>query len=144
MSGRKPVCKRFLSGECNAANCKFFHPKGKKNANHHAPPAEHKPRAHTERNHHVPPAEHKPRVPTPEPSGYDSDDYLLPIERAMRSGNYEIIRSQASHTNTTYVQQAVYNNIPVTQPIITPPVAKPGTFGSKLITAKFAFDKSKF
>jgi hypothetical protein len=41
------------------------------------------------------------------------------------------------------VQQAVTIN-PVTQPIITPTVAKPGTFGSKLITARFAFDKVKF
>jgi hypothetical protein len=143
MSGRKPVCKRFLKGDCNATNCNFFHPKGKNNQkpHHHT---EHKPRVHTEHKPRVH-TEPKPRmhVPAPEPTDYDSDDYLLPIERAMRSGNYEIIRSQASHTNTTYVQSAVTNN-PVPQSIIQQPVAKPGTFGSKLITSKFAFDKTKF
>lgn len=33
MSGRKPICNRFLKGECRAHNCKFYHPK-QKHANH--------------------------------------------------------------------------------------------------------------
>lgn len=35
MSERKPVCKRFLSGNCNASNCNYYHPKKKYNKSNH-------------------------------------------------------------------------------------------------------------
>lgn len=35
MSERKPICKRFMQGICNANDCKFFHPKQKQKQRQH-------------------------------------------------------------------------------------------------------------
>lgn len=146
MSTRKPICERFLRGECKASNCNFFHPKKKANSHHHK----------TSHNNAKKPERNKPQnnihtqtqvvhetIPVEESDGYNSDDYLLPYEIAMRDpANYEIISHTSSiNVNDTYVQQTVVVNPSIPQQPVT---AKPGTFGEKLITAKFELDKAKF
>ena len=150
MSDRKTVCKRFLKGECKRPHdCKFFHPKKKDNSHPKGPrnnPNKHDTnKPHNNHREHVVP---EPVATADESDGYNSDDYLLPIERVFRSGDYEIIREPVFRNNT-YVQQSVVVTPVAPQPVAVSPVApqvtvKPGTFGAKLITSKFAFDKAKF
>lgn len=160
MSARKPVCKRFLKGECNASNCNFFHPKKKDNSHHQKATHQKTPHNNAKKPEHRKPhnnihtrthvVHETVSEPVEESDGYNSDDYLLPYEIAMRdAANYEIIRPTPSrNVSDTYVQQTVVVNPVVSQqPVVTvqqPVTAKPGTFGAKLMTAKFAFDKAKF
>jgi hypothetical protein len=151
MSGRKPECKRFLKGECNAHNCKFYHPKKKQN--NHVEPQQHVPKQHV--------TQPTPVQEQPKKSVYEIlyDRMVNGDDREWRAADRErtrAIRAKADARAQAQAQAQAQNNIEATSvavttiispPPIINPVAKPGSFGSKLNSASHTtpkFDKQKF
>lgn len=134
MSGRKPVCKRFLNGECNAHNCKYYHPK----QNNHVPQQSHSaPKTHT--------------TPVQEQTKKTVSDIIY--ERIINGDDREERAYERARLRALRAREAARANVEIpsvaeipTVVNIVKPVPKPGSFGAKLNTTYTLqkFDKTKF
>jgi hypothetical protein len=149
MSGRKPVCKRFLNGECNAHNCKFYHPKPKQQ--HHVAPTQHENRTYVAQQHvQATPVQAKQHTHnTPVQAQPTKSVSELIYERML---NYDDKEDKARARARARAQRvaavaAAAPIIPATPSVSVIPtlVAKPGSFGAKLNSYTMPkFNKTKF
>lgn len=150
MSGRKPVCKRFLNGECNAHNCKFYHPKPKQH--NHEQKYNNAP-VHHENRHHGPIQQHVVQQPqerqhTPTQAQPTKSVSEILYERMVNYDDREdrareraIAREQREKATATTPVIIAIPSVAVT----CTPVAKPGSFGAKLSSYSMPkFNKTKF
>jgi hypothetical protein len=139
MSGRKPVCKRFLNGECNAHNCKFYHPKSKQH--NHEPTQQHVVQQPQERQ--CTPTQAQPTKSVAELLYEQMVNYDDKEERARERA---IAREQRA--KATAQREKATATAPVAIPSVAvtcTPVAKPGSFGAKLNSYSMPkFNKTKF
>lgn len=145
MSGRKPICKRFLNGECNAHNCKFYHPKPNRNG---------ETKHHANRQHHVTqPRQYQPVQAAPvQAAPVQAPKKSLADFMYEQMINYddkedrarERARAREQRINAMNTEQSVAT-IPTPIVPIPTPVAKPGSFGAKLNSYTMPiFNKIKF
>jgi hypothetical protein len=135
MSERKPVCKRFLQGECKAKNCKFYHPEKKQNK-----PISHKKNTTLKLNtHHTTP---KP-IPIVEPVESTPVYEVKPVREVFRNVVSEEIQER-KRASLAIIEERRRLRAENAKSIIIKPNANPQSFGAKLQASQHLFDKVKF
>jgi hypothetical protein len=141
MAERKPVCKRFLQGECKSKNCKFYHPAKKQEKN-----TCNKQRTTLKLNTHHATTKSKlfvePETPPVEADPKETITYdKPPVRERFRNVYNEEIQERKRIAIANFEAK---KRLQAGKSIIITPNANPSSFGAKLQASQHLFDKVKF
>lgn len=141
MADRKPVCKRFLQGECKAKNCKFYHPVKRQEKQ----PVNKKP-PRTTLKLNIQHTASKP-IPVVDPPIEDKPKVKSTTEPRTRERFHNVVCEEIQERKRAafaILEERRRLSAEKAKSIIIKPNANPISFGAKLQASQHLFDKVKF